>query len=418
MSQTLDVSKRGGRSPSAETSGAWETVRKVLKPIASLKLTVVLFVLCMILVLCGTLAQVDHGIQNVVQKYFRSVGIIWIPFQLFFPRDLEVKGVFPFPGGWLLGALLVANLLAAHITRFRFTVQRSGIVLMHAGVLLLLLGELVAGMFQVESRMDILEGSFASYVYQPGAVELALVRPGSAKEDETISIPGSLLKPGERISSDKLPFDVVVDQYWANSRLVSPGLSNPQPLTHPQWAAAVPEELPVVTGADPDQQIDVPSAKVTLKKKGTDQTLATEVVSIWLDRIMPPITRKISVDGKTYEMALRFKRDYKPYTIHLEDFHHEKYLGTSTPKDFKSDVRLVDPSRNEDRKLSIWMNHPLRHAGETFYQADFRPDNMGTVLQVVRNPGWLMPYIACGLVSVGMLIHFGITLTRFLNRIL
>jgi hypothetical protein len=62
------------------------------------------------------------------------------------------------------------------------------------------------------------------------------------------------------------------------------------------------------------------------------------------------------------------------------------------------------------------MNHPLRHAGETFYQSGFLPKDQGTILQVVRNPGWLMPYISCILVASGMLVHFGLHLIGFLRR--
>ena len=36
------------------------------------------------------------------------------------------------------------------------------------------------------------------------------------------------------------------------------------------------------------------------------------------------------------------------------------------------------------------------------------------MLQVVKNPGWMTPYVACMLVMTGMLAHFGVTLTRFL----
>ena len=39
-----------------------------------------------------------------------------------------------------------------------------------------------------------------------------------------------------------------------------------------------------------------------------------------------------------------------------------------------------------------------------------------TILQVVRNPGWLLPYFSCGLVTLGMMIHFGINLVGFLRR--
>jgi len=40
----------------------------------------------------------------------------------------------------------------------------------------------------------------------------------------------------------------------------------------------------------------------------------------------------------------------------------------------------------------------------------------GTVLQVVQNPGAEMPYIACALVCLGMLVHFGLHLGSFLQR--
>ena len=81
---------------------------KILTPIASLRITVVLFVLSFILVFIGTLAQVDAGIWTIVHKYFRA-AIVWVPLQIFFPRTMVVSGGFPFPAGWLLGGLLLAR---------------------------------------------------------------------------------------------------------------------------------------------------------------------------------------------------------------------------------------------------------------------------------------------------------------------
>jgi cytochrome c biogenesis protein ResB len=66
------------------------------------------------------------------------------------------------------------------------------------------------------------------------------------------------------------------------------------------------------------------------------------------------------------------------------------------------------------------MNHPLRYEGDTFYQADIlkgrNGTEKGTVLQVVRNPGFAMPYLSCAMVASGMLVHFGIHLFGFLRR--
>jgi hypothetical protein len=54
------------------------------------------------------------------------------------------------------------------------------------------------------------------------------------------------------------------------------------------------------------------------------------------------------------------------------------------------------------------MNNPLRYAGMTFYQASFEEgrDDV-TILQVVRNPSWLIPYVACFMMSLGLLWQFG-----------
>ena len=96
----------------------------------------------------------SQSASSVVRDYFRSF-YVWVPLQLFFPRHLIVYGSFPFPGGLTLGSLLMVNLLAAHAIRFKFTLKRSGIILLHAGVVVMMLGELVTGLFAVESRMTI-----------------------------------------------------------------------------------------------------------------------------------------------------------------------------------------------------------------------------------------------------------------------
>ena len=63
------------------------------------------------------------------------------------------------------------------------------------------------------------------------------------------------------------------------------------------------------------------------------------------------------------------------------------------------------------------MNNPLRYAGYTFYQASFEPGNdKVTILQVVRNPSWLIPYIACSVMTLGLLWQFTIHLLGFIAK--
>jgi len=59
------------------------------------------------------------------------------------------------------------------------------------------------------------------------------------------------------------------------------------------------------------------------------------------------------------------------------------------------------------------MNNPLRYAGLTYYQAGFENNDRTSILQVVRNPNWILPYIACLMMGLGLLIQFGIHLVNF-----
>src|SRR5262245_11430002 len=135
------------------------TLGTMLKPLASLRLTVVLLLLSMGLVLFGTLAQVDNGVWTVVDRYFWSI-FVWVPAQIFVPRSIKIPTwiCFPYPGGKLVGFLLLVNLLAAHGTRFKISWRRTGIWLIHGGLILLLVGEVVTRTRAREYRMAIDEG--------------------------------------------------------------------------------------------------------------------------------------------------------------------------------------------------------------------------------------------------------------------
>jgi len=64
----------------------------------------------------------------------------------------------------------------------------------------------------------------------------------------------------------------------------------------------------------------------------------------------------------------------------------------------------------------ISMNQPLRYEGKAFYQASFGRNDTLSVLQVVENPGWLLPYVSCIVVGAGLAIHFLFALFRSLKR--
>ena len=463
------------------------TLKKLIQPFASLKLTVVLIAMAMLLIYAGTWAQIDMSIWQVQKKFFHSF-FCWIDFQTFLQRPADgrrIPGGFPMLGGYTVGLLLLINLLSAHLTRFKLTwrdvilipalalmivplvvwqyqgtdwlfnfvrkfgldlasftsipffvwvvltsallglplyfalftlhAKRGGVIMIHLGLVLLLVGEGITSGMQTERSMTIDEGSYANFVSDTQRAELAIVDPSNKDYDDHVVIPGSLLAQRGDIRDSRLPFDVKVEDYFVNSDIGS-GDEVRIRATHGTGT-----RVPIVgrqrtTGVDA-QNIDFPSAYVTLSKNG--QPLGTYLFTVIdLDPQSPPINRPqpVEVDGKKYLVQLRFAREYKPYTVHLLDFVHDRYTGTDIPKDFASRVRLVDPSRSEERDVRIWMNHPLRYNGETFFQSSFKPGDKTTVLQIVKNPGLVLPYAACTITAVGLVIHLGLALANFLRK--
>jgi hypothetical protein len=120
--------------------------------------------------------------------------------------------------------------------------------------------------------------------------------------------------------------------------------------------------------------------------------------------------------GKKWRLVMRQARYYKPYSLTLQKFTHEQYAGTEIAKNFASKVTLADTERSENRDVLIYMNHPLRYRGETYYQSGFEKGDQATVLQVVHNPSFVAPYIACIIVGAGLLIQFGWHFSGFSHR--
>ena len=398
-----------------------DVLKNMLKPLASLRLTVALLAMSMVLIFAATWAQVDQGIWKVVQDYFRKT-YVWIELQNFLPGGWQVSAGIPWPGGVLIGILLVINLLAAHSVRFSLTWKRSGILMIHAAVLLFLVGEAVTGWLADESQMPIYVGETIEWSQDIREVELAVVDHSHPEHDRVVVVAGDALRKasrsGEPIRNAKLPFQIRVDRYLENSQLFERSAdSKPAPPGARGFALLRDaRQVPRATGVD-GGTVDFPAAWVTLQD--SDRKLGTYLVSPGFQPeglVYKLLSQDVVAGDKTYALTLRFRRQYHPFKIHLSHFTHDQYTGTTTPKDFASDIRLVDPDRAEDRTVKIYMNHPLRYQGQTFYQSGYIPPARGTVLQVVANPGWQIPYLAFTLMAVGLFVHFGMALFRFLSK--
>jgi hypothetical protein len=260
--------------------------------------------------------------------------------------------------------------------------------------------------------MVIGQGETVNFVQRAHELELTFTRSDDPAGLDVVAVPMALVHKGGAIRTDALPFDIEVIRYMTNSTLsAKPAAGETNPSTAGFGLRTAVTEQPEVAGVSTKQEMDAPSAYVTFRRKTNGEPIGTYLISLLLR------PQQVEVDGTNYALEVRNRRDYKPYSLTLVEFRFDRYIGTEVAKNYSSRVRLRDPERGEDREIVIRMNEPLRYRGETFYQADFdKKTETQTVLQVVRNPGWLLPYISCVLVTLGMMAHFGISLIGFLVR--
>lgn len=377
-------------------------LKSPLRVLASLRLTVVCLGIGMMLVFLGTLAQVHLGIHAVQAKYFQSLFVFWSPAGAGWKIPI-------LPGGYLLGTVLLINLIAAHATRFQFSRKKIGIILLHLGVILLLVGQLLTGLFARETQMRIDEGQTLGYSEAAREVELAVIDVTNPDYDQVVAIPEGALVRGGTIQNPTLPFTLQIKRFQPNNRvsLRAQASDAPPSLATNGFGANV--VVTEVSRTVKDDERDLSAAFVEVN--GLNGSLGT-----WLVSNAIPDPQSFTVDNRTYELVMRQRRFYRQFALTLLHFAHDRYAGTDIPKNFSSRVRLVDSERNENREVLISMNDPLRYRGFTFYQAGFDNNDKTTILQVVKNPAMLLPYIACGLVALGLLTQFSMHLFGFVRK--
>jgi hypothetical protein len=402
--------------------------------LSSLRLTVTLLGMSIFLVFAGTLAQVDKGIWTVMEQYFRC-WIAWIDLKIFFSHDHPVPGSFPFPGGRLLGAVLLVNLLISHASRINVVARgpRLLIGLATLAVGLVTSWVVISHVFDLDSTQKVSNPSLRvtyQLIYGGGAgailyvacwllfqrkAGIVLLHTGVvilmlselstsllAKEGQMSIFEGQSINYVEDtrsvelaiIDSSNPKFDEVF--VVPKSRLESTGTIKieglPIEIETSESLFMKNGSLEPVRGGESNpatrgaglrwKAVDRPESS-GVDTSGRVDLPATYVklrgpggsdLGTWLVSI--PLTMDkgaqiVNADGREYRLLLRFQRTYKPYSLYLYSFRFDRYAGTDTPKDYSSFIRLEDPERDVTRDVRIWMNNPLRYRGDTLYQSSF-----------------------------------------------
>ncbi len=347
-------------------------MKRIIKLLSSVKITVVCLLLLFILTFWGTVAQVEHGLYAAQERYFFSF--------LF-----KIFGVLPFPGAQLVLWVLFVNLIAswvAHLRKIRGW-RSWGLKISHAGILFYLISAYVVFHVAQESHVHLMEGEGTNVSSSYHEWELAYWKE-TGHERKVTAYDVTHVRPGDSLAMGEVT--VVVEQFFANCAAfkIKDGkkrlIINESGIDKLEKRGKLPEREKNIAGGI----FRIGQATILLCGAETTPT-------------------KI---GDRY-FILRHKRWPLPFVLRLKEFKVSFHPSTSIAKSYESLVEIIKDGVHRD--VRIYMNNPLREKEYAFYQASYQIDARGreySTLAVVRNSGQWLPYLACLMVLVGLSMHF------------
>lgn len=367
----------------------WETL-------ASTGLALVILSFLLLLTILGTLEQMRTSLYEVQRRYFESLFVVH-----------DFSGIpLPLPGVSLLLVLLAINLVLGGVVRIRKDSTTWGVIVCHAGILILLAGSGIEYLWSQKGRLTLSEGEEGAEFTSDREWEIAIAEAKDSGPVTELVIPGGQfmeLRDGRtaRFTSPDIPFELEVRRVFANCE---PG---PAPGGGGVDGMTLLERPP---GKDSGK--DVAGAFVAVRPKSGGGPIEG---LLWG---MEQAPMSAVVDGRRWTIGLFHRRWQLPFSIRLEDFRQQFHPGTGMAKSFESDVILTRDGAAQRVKIS--MNQPLRESGYTLYQSGFgQPASRGgrwiSTFSVVKNPADGVPLWSCIVIAAGLLLHFSQKLIRHMR---
>ena len=344
-------------------------------------------------------------------------------------HDTEI-GVFdttiklPLPGGYLLMAALFINLAVGGVVCLRWRLRNLGILVTHLGIALLLVAGFVKMHWSFAGHVALFEGEQTASMTSFHDYEVALIRSeGEQIYERMIPAPdlAGAVRDSVEVDQPGLPFRLVFSHWMDNCEPMLKG---------PMFAASTPV---VVDGDGPGVFL-----RPRMREKENERNIAGCYVSViprdgsqasqgilWGADFRPFTAKRypfsFEVDGQQWGLDLRRVIWDLPFGVKLDKFQKTDHPGTLTPRDFSSWVTVMEG--NEERKVHIYMNSPLRKDGYVFFQTNWGPQPGArlegppwySVFEVAKNPSDKWPELASYVVLIGLLLHFIPKLFRYLS---
>jgi hypothetical protein len=381
------------------------TSSRVMDFLSGFRLSVLILFFMFLITWLGTLSQVEIGLFQSQKKYFES----WIVAQPVF-GPLHV----PLPGGALLMAALAVNLVLGGIVRLRRTWSRAGILITHLGIALLLVAGVVKFAASSEGYMRLYEGEKSAEYVSYHEWEVTIHEEIGDGEFRQWVVPESMFVGASgaatvTVREASLPFELSLFGFVSNADVLQKG---------PMFETS----QPVIDGyfvqprqADKEAEYDVAACYVTATAPGAE--VAPRDGILWGAARYP---LAITVGDREFGVSLRKRRFPVPFEIELTRFTHEYHPGTTMPRVFKSDV-VVRAEGSQPQTMLIEMNEPLRREGVIAFQSSWGPQGAGpgerlfSVFTVVENPSDQWPLWSCVVIGIGLVLHFGMMLMRYIS---
>lgn len=330
----------------------------------------------MLMLFFGTIAQKEFGILVAQTRYFSS---------LFY-----MVGPVPLPGGMTLTTLLFINILAKFLFKSQWSWEKSGTILTHLGVLLLLVGGMVTYFTSYEGYIRVQEGQSSAVIQDYHQRELVV-----RKDGERIFIRRfEDLIVGQDIKEGDVPFTLHLLKKCYNCAISARPEDDQEGWTRPGKFMQLNAEKP-----DPQDEKNLTGVEFKISDVGKD----IDGKYLTFDNFPKP--PEIKIGENIYRIAIEHAERALPFIVTLDEFKRATHQGTDMAKAFQSRIRVKDKAG--EWPALIEMNEPLRYKGYTLYQSSFEM-GMGkptTILTVVDNKGRLFPYIATCVLAFGLIVH-------------
>ena len=363
------------------------------------KIFVITIIWLMVLVFFGTIEQKYIGLYAAQNKYFSSL-ILWIWY-------------IPLPGGMLTMFFLSVNLSAFLFKKNIWKKNNIGILTIHSGVMLLLLGSAITYFFSYEGAMQITtKNNQSNFIQSYHDKELAIINLNEFQDSiEYTNFSDRILTIGNTITYPTIPFEIEILNYCDNSKLST--FKNTDELR--KGNVAIHNDITCIDSEIEDSD-NKPAIKLYLKVKNN---MYQDINGIYISRLAQNENiQKITIGNIEYALILQPKRTYLPFSIELIDVTKISHPNTQIAKSYTSEINVLD--NEKVRRQIIKMNAPLRYQGYTFYQAHYEEDPITgmrtSVFAVVKNYGRLFPYISSIIMCIGVLLQMLVRLPRLFKK--